>query len=226
MSFKKFVGKLSDTLNIGSNAIKTIIKETNLYLNAELTVAKQSKEAISALKSYAESETEGLSAAINNLAESFEMIENSREQKVAGIREEYVTPLEELLIAFESQQKELRDAEKAKDNLEKAEKKLNKLEEKASSKPLKPGVLDSAEADVKSAERIYTKKEEDAKLHAEAFNKKKLEILQLVLKKIVEIEINYHKDVLSNIESVKKTAKEINIEKETKVVEPEDNLDE
>jgi len=222
MSFmKKFVGKLSESLNIASNAIKDIIKENNQYLDAELNVSKESKEGIAALKVYAETESEGLGLAITTLAETFEKIELAREDKVAKLREEFINPLDSLLREFEIQQTELKEAEKAKEELEKAEKKLSKVKAKASSKPLKAGVMDNAEAQVKLAKKTYDKEAEDAKVQGEAFNKKKLEILREVLKKMVEIEINYHKGIIDNIGDVKVKAEAINIDLEAIIKQPE-----
>jgi len=222
MSFlKKFVGKLSETLNIASNAIKDVIKENNQYLDAELEVSKESKEGIAALKAYAETESEGLGTAIGTLAETFEKIEEARENKVVQLREEFIDPLDGLLREYEIQQTELREAEKAKDELEKAEKKLSKLKTKASSKPLKAGVMENAEAQVSLAKKTYDKEAEEAKVQGEAFNKKKLEILQEVLKKMVEIEITYHQGIIDQIGDVKVKAEAINIEEEAKIPEPE-----
>ena len=82
MSFmKKFVGKISETLNIASNAIKDIIKENNQSLDKEIELAKESKEGIATLKTYAEAETPGLAAAITTLADTFEKIGTFREEK-------------------------------------------------------------------------------------------------------------------------------------------------
>ena len=222
MSFlKKFVGKLSETLNIASNAIKDVIKENNQYLDAELEVSRESKEGIAALKAYAETESQGLGAAIGTLAETFEKIEEARENKVVQLREEFIDPLDALLREYEIQQTELKEAEKAKDELEKAEKKLSKLKTKASSKPLKAGVMENAEAQVSLAKKSYDKEAEEAKVQGEAFNKKKLEILQVVLKKMVEIEVTYHQGIIDQIADVKVKAEAINIEEEAKIPEPE-----
>lgn len=219
---KGIVGKLSETLNIASNAIKNIIKENNQYLDAELNVAKESKEGIAALKVYAESESEGLGAAIGTLAETFEKIEEAREKKVVQLREEFIDPLVALLREYEIQQTELREAENAKDELEKAEKKLSKLKAKASAKPLKAGVKENAEAQVNLAKKTYEKEAEEAKVQGEAFNKKKLEILQVVLTKMVEIELTYHQGIINQIGNVKVKAEAINIEEESKIPEPEE----
>ena len=219
---KKFVGKLSESLNIASNAIKDVIKENNQTLEKTLELAKESKEGIAALKAYAETESQGLGAAINTLAETFEKIEEARENKVVKLREEFIDPLESLLREFEIQQTELREAEKAKDELEKAEKKLSKVKAKAASKPLKPGVMTNAEGQVNLAKKTYEKEAEDAKVQGEAFNKKKLEILQLVLKNMVEIEVAYHQGIIDQIKNVTVKAEAINIEEESKFPEPEE----
>ena len=74
--FKKFL----DGLGIANNKINEIIKETNRYINAEENVSKETKDAVAALKSYAETETPSLKQAINSLANTFEIIETERQR--------------------------------------------------------------------------------------------------------------------------------------------------
>ncbi|MFX1317241.1 MAG: hypothetical protein ACFE9T_15370, partial [Promethearchaeota archaeon] len=135
--FKKFLDNISNALGITNNKISEIIKESNRYINAEENVSKEIKEAVAALKSYAETETPSLGQAINSLANTFEIIETERLDKVTRLRNEYIKPLNELLINLKKLQTEQSEAEKAAKELEKAEKNLSKSKSKPKEK-LKP----------------------------------------------------------------------------------------
>jgi hypothetical protein len=214
--FKKFLDNVSNTLGIANNKISEIIKESNRYINAEENVSKEIKQAIAALKSYAETETPSLGQAVSSLANTFEIIETERLEKVTKLREEYITPLDELLIALKKLQTEQSEAEKAAKELEKTEKSLSKSKSKPKEK-LKPNELELAESKLKAAKEKATKEENDVKLATEEFNKTKLETMQNVLKKIVETETAYHGKILQSIEKVKEKAETIKIEEESKL---------
>jgi len=84
MSFKKIKEKMvtiTDTLTPSSSAINQAIKEIKHYLNVELSVVKESKEGINALKEYAEAETPSLKGAISALANKIERIEKKALEK-------------------------------------------------------------------------------------------------------------------------------------------------
>jgi len=210
--FKKFL----DSLGIANNKISEIIKETNRYINAEENVSKETKDAVAALKSYAETETPSLGQAINSLANTFEIIEKERLDKVTKLRDEYIAPLNELVINLKKLQTEQSEAEKAGKELEKAEKSLNKARSKPKEK-LKPNEVELAESKLNAAKEKVAKEESDVKLATEEFNKVKLETMQNVLKKIVDIEKIYHEKILQSIESLKEKAEVINIEEESKI---------
>ncbi len=214
--FKKFLDNVSNALGITSNKISEIIKESNRYINAEENVSKEIKEAVFALKSYAETETPSLGQAINSLANTFEIIETERLDKVTKLRDEYIAPLNELLINLKRLQTERSEAEKAAKELEKAEKSLSKTKSKPKEK-LKPNEIELAESKLKSAKEKATKEENDVKFATEEFNKIKLETMQNVLKKIVDIEKIYHEKILQSIEKLKQKAEIIKVEEESKI---------
>ncbi|MFX1388756.1 MAG: BAR domain-containing protein [Promethearchaeota archaeon] len=214
--FKKFLDNISNALGITNNKISEIIKESNRYINAEENVSKEIKEAVTALKSYSETETPSLGQAINSLADTFQIIETERLDKVTKLRDEYINPLNELLIDLKKLQTEQSEAEKAAKDLEKAEKSLNKAKSKPKEK-LKPNEVELAESKLKAAKEKVTKEENDAKLATEEFNKSKLETMQKVLKKIVDIEKVYHEKILQSIERLKQKAEIIKVEEESKI---------
>ncbi len=214
--FKKFLDNVSNALGITNNKISEIIKESNRYINAEENVSKEIKEAVTALKSYAETETPSLGQAINSLADTFQIIETERLEKVTKLRDEYINPLNELLINLKKLQTEQSEAEKAAKELEKAEKSLSKKKSKPKEK-LKPNEIELAESKLKAAKEKVAKEENDAKLATEEFNRSKLETMQNVLKKIVDIEKGYHEKILQSIEKLKEKAEIIKIEEESKI---------
>ena len=207
---------LTNALGITSNKISELIKGSNQYINAVENVTKEVKQTVSTLKSYAETETPSLGQAIQSLASIFEIIDKESMEKVNRLREEYIAPLNDLLINLQKLQTEQNEAQKATKGLEKAEKRLSKVKSKPKEK-LKPNELQTAEAELESAKEKATKEENDVKLATEEFNKLKLETMQKVLNTMVEIESNFHKKILDSVATVKEKADAIKIEEESKI---------
>lgn len=209
-----------------ANGIKNIIKENGQYLNAELDVVKESKEGIQALKDYANIETPSLEDAINTLANTFQNIENARQDKVNNLREKFIGPLEELLEGFDAKQKEIREAADAKKDVEKAKNAVEKQHMKRIKGRLDH--LDRAKADLADAIDRSRKEQEDVQIATNQFNRKKLETLQIILKNLVDVERIYHTKVMELLGSVEQKAEAIKIEEECAVEIPEFdiNLDE
>ena len=214
--FKKFLDNISNALGVTNNRISEIIKESNRYINAEERITKEIKETVTALKSYAETETPSLGQAINSLANTFEIIESERLNKVTKLRDEYIAPLNELVIDLKKLQTEQGEAEKAEKEQGKAEKQLNKVKNKPKEK-VKPNELENAESKLKAAQEKSDKEEKDVKDATEEFNKAKLETMHKVLKAIVDIESAYHQKILDSITGVKEKVEAINIEEESKI---------
>ena len=217
MSLKKVFGDISDKLKLSSSAISTVIKENIQYLDAELRVTKEAQEGINALKTYAAIETPSLEEAINTLATTLESIEQAREEKVNLLQEKFIRPLNEIVEQMKIKDAELKEAEKAKKDLEKLESKLAKLEEKPKEK-LKPGQLDATKTSVSASQEAYKKEEAEAKAATEAFNKKKLEKMQEILKNLSEIEKSFHEKALELMGVVKEKAEAIKVEEEYKLL--------
>jgi len=214
--FKKFLDNISNAMGITSNKISEIIKESNRYINAEEKISKEIKQTVTALKSYAETETPSLGQAISSLANTFEIIESERLEKVQKLRDQYIAPLDELVINLKTLQTEQREAEKAAKEQEKAEKQLNKVKNKQKEK-LKPNEIENAESKLQAAQEKSDKEENDVKVATVEFNKAKLETMQKVLKAMVDVESAYHQKILDSITSVREKAEAINIEEESKI---------
>jgi hypothetical protein len=214
--FRKFMDNLANALGMTSNKISEIIKGSNKYINGVENVTNEVKETVAILKGYAETETPSLGQAIHSLASTFEIIDKESTEKVNRLREEYIAPLNDLVINLQKLQTEQNEAQKATKGLEKAEKHLSKVKSKPEER-LKPNELQTAEAEVESAKEKATKEENDAKLATEEFNKLKLETMQKVLKNMVDIESNFHKKILDSIATVKEKAEAIKIDEESKI---------
>ena len=208
--------KLTDALGITSNKISELIKESKQYIDAIENVTKEIKKTITALKSYAETETPSLGQAVASLASTFEIIEKESTEKVKRLQEEYIAPLNELLTSLEKLQTEQRESQKAMKDLEKAEKHLSKVQSKPKEK-LKPNEIQTAETELKAAKEKLTKEEADVKVAAEDFNKIKLETMQKILKNMVDIENIFHKKILDSITTVEAKADAIKVEEESKI---------
>jgi hypothetical protein len=207
---------LTNALGITSNKISELIKESNQYINAEESVTREIKKTVVALKGYAETETPSLGQAISSLASTFEIIEKENAEKVKRLREEYIAPLNDLLIGMQKLQTEQNEAEKATRELEKAERHLSKVQSKPKEK-LKPNEMQTAETELKAAKDNASKEQNDVKVATEEFNKMKLEKMQILLKNMVDIQTIHHKKILDSVATVKIKADAINVEEESKI---------
>ena len=199
-----------------SSKISELIKGSNQYINAEEKITREIKRTVAALKDYAETETPSLGQAVKSLASTFEIIEKEGTEKVKRLREEYITPLNDLLIGLQKLQTEQNEAQKAKKEVEKAEKHLSKVKSKPTEK-LKTNELQTAETGLKSANAKADKEENDVKVATEEFNKVKLETMQTILKNIVDIETVFHKKILDSVATVKVKAEAIKVVEESKI---------
>ncbi len=199
-----------------SSKISELIKGSNQYINAEEKVTREIKRTVAALKDYAETETPSLGQAVESLASTFEIIEKEGTEKVRRLREEYIAPLNDLLIGLQKLQTEQNEAQKAKREEEKAEKHLSKVKSKPAEK-LKPNEMQTAETGLKSAKEKADKEENDVKVATVEFNKVKLETMQTILKNIVDIETVFHKKILDSVATVKVKADAIKVVEESKI---------
>ena len=207
---------LSNALGMTSNQINELIKGSNQYINSIENLTRDVKKTVDTLEAYAQSETPSLGQAIGSLASTFDITEKEYTEKVKRLREEYIAPLNDLLISLQKLNTEQIEAQKASKELEKAEKHLSKVQSKPKEK-LKPNEIENAEAEVKTAKDTANKEEADVKLATEAFNKEKLETMQKVIKNMVDIETVFHKKILDSIAEVGKKADAIKVEEESKI---------
>ena len=150
MSVKKIFGNITDAFSSSGDTISKVIRENNQYLDAIQVVVKESREGIEALKNYATIETPSLKNAINSFAKTFENIEEAREKRVNDLREKFISPMEEIIEEAKVMNQEIKESKIAEKSLEKAQKKYDSLKEKPSER-LKPGQLEEAETNLKTA---------------------------------------------------------------------------
>ncbi|TFG13892.1 MAG: hypothetical protein EU531_09480 [Promethearchaeota archaeon] len=208
--------KLTDALGITGNKISELIKESKQYINAVENESKEIKKTVTALKGYAETETPSLGQAVGSLASTFEIIDKENTEKVKRLQEEYIAPLNDLLISLDKLQTEQKEAQNAIKELEKAEKHLSKAKSKSKEK-LKPNEIQTAETELKTAKEKAAKEENDVKVATEEFNKVKLETIQKVLKNMVDIETVFHQKILDSVGTIKLKADAIKIDEESKI---------
>ena len=214
--FKKMMDNLTSALGMTSNKIQELIKGSNQYINAVESFTGEIKKTIDALEAYAESETPSLGQAISSLASTFDIIEKENTEKVKRLREEYIAPLNGLLVSLQKLNTEQNEAQKASKEQEKAEKHLNRVKSKPEEK-LKPNEIQIAENELKAAKDKASKEEDDVKVATESFNKEKLETMQKVIKSMVDIETVFHKKILDSVAELGVKADSIKVEEESKV---------
>jgi len=162
---------------MGGKEIQNIIKEFGHYMEAEKKIIVESKDRIESLILYGKTEVPLLKQALDSLGETFENIDNAREEKIDQMQEKFLTPLNALLEDLKSLQTELKAKDHVFKDLEKSKSKLSKLKEKPKEK-LKAGQLETAEKAAKEAEQLYEDEEAKANKMTEGFNNKKLELMK------------------------------------------------
>ena len=198
MSLKKIVDSLTDKLKISSTAVRDIIKANSQYVSAENKAAEMSKKRILALKNYIIAEDPNLNVAIDNVVKRIESIENHREEKTKQIEEKIINFLKKIIEEEKAMVDKLKKASSAEKNLIKARNKVSKLQSKPVEKQ-KPEQLNEARMSLRELEASYNQIENEAKTEENIFQKKKSEIIQLILKYIVNIEKSYYENAYREI---------------------------
>lgn len=195
---------------MGGKEIQNVIKEFLHYMEAERRIVVESKDRIESLKAYGRTEIPLLKQALNSLGETFENIDNAREEKIDQMQEKFITPLNLLLEDVKLLFEELKEKDHVFKDLEKVKSKLSKLKEKPQEK-LKPGQMESAENAVEDAENIFKDEEAKANQMTEVFNQKKLETLKSVLVDIIKDEKQFHENILGLMSNIEEKVKLLNL---------------
>ena len=195
---------------MGDKEIQNIIKEFGHYMEAEKKIVVESKDRIQSLKTYGTIEVPLLKQALNSLGETFENIDNAREEKIDQMQEKFITPLNMLLSDLKSLNAELKEKDHVFSHLEKANSKLSKLSNKPKEK-LKEGQLEAAEKTLEEAEKVFKEEEAKANQMSEDFNREKLEIMKTVLVDIIKDEKEFHEKVLGLMSNVKEKIDLLNL---------------
>lgn len=195
MSFKK---NISDKLGLSGGPIADAIKQNTQYINAELKVVKIAQGAINALKTYADAETPKLKASVSALTRKLENIEKAREQKANELQQKFIELLNKIVEEEKFKNEKVKEANATESAFIKAENKLAKLEEKPVEKQ-NPERIDEAKSVLNEAKGTNQKAQTTAKATEDAFNKKRLELVQSILKNIAEIEKKFHDNALKQI---------------------------
>lgn len=223
---KSVVDTISDAVSSSSNAIADIIKENKQYLDSFSRVAKESLEGINALKTYAELESPALKTVVSTLARTYESLEEARKEKIEKLQANFITPLEELLVALKKRQEEIKNVEKKKKELDGAEKKYEK--EKSKPEEKKDAVkMEAAKQLYEETKLDFEREDKDSEIANKKFETEKSETFKKILKNIVNIEKDFHNKMLQKIKTLEEKTSTTNVKKaveKTESTEPAENV--
>ena len=223
---KGVVDTISDAVSSSSNAIADIIKENKQYLDSFSRVAKESLEGINALKTYAELESPALKTVVSKLAGTYESLEEARKEKIEKLQANFITPLEELLVAFKKRQEEIKNVEKTKKELDRVEKKYEK--EKSKPEEKKDAVkIEAAKELYEETKLDFEREDKDSEIANKKFETEKSETFKKILKNIVNIEKDFHNKMLQKIKTLEEKTSTTNVKKaveKTESTEPAENV--
>jgi len=214
---KNLIENISNALGLTSSALEELIKENKKYLEVELDLAEKHDDAINALKEYSNVEDPSLSEALETLATAYKDIELARKERVKQLEVSFINPLQELLEELLIKKNEIKEAEKAKDDLEKAQKKFDKEQNKTEDK-INLEKLEQAKAVLTAAKKKFEREDTKAQKTIETFKNKRITILKEILEKISEIEKDFYQKAIELAIAVKLKAVDIVI----KEIEPEE----
>ncbi len=207
---KGVVDTISDAVSSSSNAIADIIKDNKQYLDSFSRVSKESLEGINALKTYAELETPAIKTVVSTLARTYESLEEARKEKIEKLQANFITPLEELLVAFKKRQEEIKNVEKTKKELDKAEKKYEK--EKSKPEEKKDAVkLEAAKELYEETKLDFEREDKDSEIANKKFETEKSETFKKILNNIVNIEKDFHNKMLQKIKTLEEKTSTTNV---------------
>jgi hypothetical protein len=189
---KSSFSSLGSKLGMKSDKLEKVIKESDEFCAAQDKLVKESSEAIVALKIYAEEETPALKEAFVSVSQALETIETNRTEMAKQLRDQFVTPLRNLVIEAKKLQTEIDEDEKAKKKLESVEKDLERTKVKPKEK-LKPGEIEAKEAEVKALNAKSIKEHDDVLKATAEFNEAKVKALKESLDKLHEIQKDFYK---------------------------------
>ena len=207
---KSVVDTITDAVSRSSNAIAEVIKENKQYLDSFSRVVKESEEGINSLNKYAEIETPALKTVISKLAKTYESLEEARKEKIAKLQTNFITPLEELLVAFKKRQEEIKNVEKTKKELDKAEKKYEK--EKSKPEEKKDDVkIEEAKELYEKARKDFEREDKEDEIANKKFDTEKSETFKKILNNIVNIEKDFHNKMLQKIKTLEEKTSTTNV---------------
>ena len=207
---KSVVDTITDAVSRSSSAIAEVIKENKQYLDSFSRVVKESEEGINSLNKYAEIETPALKTVISKLAKTYESLEEARKEKIAKLQTNFITPLEELLVAFKKRQEEIKNVEKTKKELDKAEKKYEK--EKSKPEEKKDDVkIEEAKELYEKAKKDFEREDKEDEIANKKFDTEKSETFKKILNNIVNIEKDFHNKMLQKIKTFEEKTSTTNV---------------
>ncbi|MBN2150360.1 MAG: hypothetical protein JW839_02825 [Candidatus Lokiarchaeota archaeon] len=214
--FDKLKGGVSDVFAKLANQdaeLKNAIDENKDFLDASSKLAKESTEAIDALKAFATNETPAVKEAYIAVSEVLATIEKSRTELVAKLETQFLGPLMKLADEYKKVSKATKEDESSAKDLKNAMQDLEKLKKKPAEK-VKPGEVTQAEMKVTAAQNKASTDHESLAKITEEYAKLKVATLKEVIQTLVILEGEFYQIASSMLDGTKATIAAINVEKE------------
>ncbi|MHA1775846.1 MAG: hypothetical protein ACTSWC_03670 [Promethearchaeota archaeon] len=195
--FKSKIINFTERITKTDLELAKVIRENKQILDAHSRLMKETTEAISVYKSYAEKESPDIKGVLNRFAGALEIIETNRQAFIEQMKFEFIEPLHKLSEDYKILQEITKEAKRAEEKLEKAQKKLKKIQEKPEEKR-KPEDLTKAEQALHEAEMESEKAQTKLKTKSITFGTQKAKTLKDSLNSLIERNLKFHQQA-SNI---------------------------
>ncbi len=215
--FEKVVESTKSWLHVFSDKIKRVMKEYEDRFNAEEKLAKESSEAIEALREYAQSETPQLSETLNMWANSMNVIENNRTNMIKDLRSSFRL-LNDLINAQKNLDHELKEKKAAEKAYKKAKKRFEKEQGKSTDKQDKDKLIEYQQ-EFDQTKKTLEKESENVKKEMEGFQHQKVDKLSKIVSDLVEFQQYFHKEAIKEFDKISAAAQKINKEHEVAQVQ-------
>ncbi len=208
--------EVSNTLSLFHSfmkLLKKIEKDNQNRLKAEEKFGRESLESIQSLRDYAALETPELAATFSSMVDSLESVEKARIEKIKSLRENFISPIHQILEEEKRIEEQLRNSSKTEKQHNKIVKNYNKFinlpEEKKSE-----DAMQSIEVELEKWNNQYREEKRNvAELRKNHF-KRKIAMLQDMIHSWVSEEEGFYKGAIQKIDPIDNLAEGINVQKE------------
>ncbi len=214
--FDKLKGGVSDffaNLTNQNAQLNNAIDENKEFLEASSKLAKESTEAIEALKAFAANETPAVKEAYIAVSEVLGTIEKSRVELVTKLNAQFLGPLVKLAEEYKKVANATKHDESSAKDLKNATQDLEKLRKKPADK-VKPGEVTQGEMKVTAAQDKASTAHDTMLKLTEEFARLKVATLKEVIQSIVILEGEFYQIASSTLDGTKGAIAAINVDTE------------